>query len=70
MKRKYDIPKTYELDSEVVDRMATHSLKDHYNMLVGEMDNFVLHQKGHPDDYERNTELRKALEIVLDYYGV
>jgi hypothetical protein len=70
MKRKYDIPKTYELDSEVVDRMAIHSLKDHYNMLVGEMDNFVLHQKGHPDDYERNTELRKALEIVLDYYGV
>ena len=70
MKRKYDIPKTYELDSEVVDRMAIHSLKDHYNMIVGEMDNFVLHQKGHPDDYERNTELRKALEIVLDYYGV
>lgn len=70
MKRKYDIPKTYELDSEVVDRMAIHSLKDHYNMMVGEMDNFVLHQKGHPDDYERNTELRKALEIVLDYYGV
>ena len=70
MKRKYDITKTYELDSEVVDRMAIHSLKDHYNMIVGEMDNFVLHQKGHPDDYERNTELRKALEIVLDYYGV
>ena len=70
MKRKYDITKTYELDSEVVDRMTIHSLKDHYNMIVGEMDNFVLHQKGHPDDYERNTELRKALEIVLDYYGV
>ena len=70
MKRKYDIPKTYELDSEVVDRMAIHSLKDHYNMLVGEMDNFVLHQKGHPDDYERNIELKSAFKIVLDYYGV
>jgi len=70
MKRKFDTPKTYELDSEVVDQMAIHSLKQHYNYTVEDMDNFVLHQKGHPDDYGRNTELKRALEIVLDYYGV
>ena len=69
MKRKYDIPKTYELDFEIVDRMAVHSLKDHYNMAVESMDDFVLHQKGHPDDYEYHTKLRDALKIVLDYYG-
>ena len=69
MKRKYDIPKTYELDFEIVDRMAVHSLKDHYNMTVESLDEFVLHQKGHPDDYDRNAELKKALKIVLDYYG-
>jgi hypothetical protein len=67
--RKFDIPKTYELDSEVVDQMAVHSLKDHYNMTVDELDNFVLHQKGHPDDYDHNTKLKNALKIVLDYYG-
>ena len=70
MARKYDIPKTYEIDSEIVDRMAIHSLKDHYNMTVKSMDDFVLHQKGHPDDYEYNTKLRDAFQIVLDYYGV
>ena len=69
MARKYGIPKTYELDFEIVDRMAVHSLKDHYNMTVESLDEFVLHQKGHPDDYDRNTELKKALKIVLDYYG-
>jgi hypothetical protein len=69
MTRKYDVPKTYEIDSEIVDRMAVHSIKDHYNMIVDELDNFVLHQKGHPDDYDRNTELRHAFELVLDYYG-
>ena len=69
MKRKYDIPKKYELDCETVDQMAIHSLKEHYNYTVEFMDDFVLHQKGHPDDYEKNTELKKALKIVLDYYG-
>jgi hypothetical protein len=69
MARKYDIPKTFELDAEIVDLIAAQSLKDHYNMAVESMDDFVLHQKGHPDDYDRNTELKKALEIVLDYYG-
>ena len=69
MARKYDIPKTYELDFEIVDRMAVHSLKEHYNMSVESMDDFVLHQKGHSDDYEYHTKLRDALKIVLDYYG-
>jgi len=49
--------------------MAIHSLKEHYNYTVEDMDNFVLHQKGHPDDYERNIELKSAFKIVLDYYG-
>lgn len=69
MARKYDIPKTYELDSEVVDQMAIHSLKEHYNYTVEFMDDFVLHQKGHPDVYEYHTKLRDAFQIVLDYYG-
>ena len=69
MTRKFKIPKTYELDSEVVDQMAIQSLKQHYNYTVEDMDNFVLHQKGHPDDYERNIELKSAFKIVLDYYG-
>ena len=70
MTRKYDIPEKFEIDSEIADQLAIQSLKQHYNYIVEDMDNFVLHQKGHPDDYERNTELRKALKIVLDYYGV
>lgn len=70
MTRKYDVPKTFEIDSDTADRLAIHSLKQHYNYAVEDMDNFVLHQKGQPEDYEYNTELKKALEIVLDYYGV
>ena len=69
MARKYKVSKTFEIDSELADRLAIQSLKQHYNYAVEDMDAFVLHQKGHPDDYERNTELKKALEIVLDYYG-
>jgi hypothetical protein len=69
MKRKFDIPRQYTLDCEVVDRMAVHSLKDHYNTTLDELDNFLLHQQGHPDDYDLNLELKKALKIVLDYYG-
>ena len=69
MTRKYDIPKTYELDFEIVDRMAIHSLKDHYNITIQDLDDFILHQKGHPDDYDRNLKLKEAFEIVLDYYG-
>ena len=67
--RKFDIPKTFELDTEIVDLIAAQSLKDHYNMAVESMDDFVLHQKGHPDDYEYHTKLRDAFQIVLDYYG-
>jgi len=69
MAHKYDIPKTFELDAEIVDLVAAQSLKDHYNMAVESMDDFVLHQKGHSDDYEYYTKLRDALKIVLDYYG-
>ena len=67
--RKYEIPKTFELDSEIADRIAAQSLKQHYNMTVDDLDNFILYQKGHPYDYDRNTELRNAFKIVLDYYG-
>ena len=70
MTRKFDVPKKFEIDSEIADRIAMQSLKQHYNMAVDDMDNFVLHQKGHPDDYDRNIKLKHALEIVLDYYGV
>lgn len=67
--RKFDIPNTFELDSEIADRIAMQSLKQHYNYALQDMDNFVLHQKGHPEDYNRNVKLKHALEIVLDYYG-
>ena len=70
MTRKFDVPKKFEIDSEIADRIAMQSLKQHYNMAVDDMDNFVLHQKGHPDDYDRNLRLKHAFEIVLDYYGV
>jgi hypothetical protein len=70
MTRKYDIPEKFEIDSEIADQLAIQSLKQHYNYTVEDMDNFVLHQKGHPEDYDRNVKLKHALEIVLDYYGV
>jgi hypothetical protein len=70
MARKYDIPKTFEIDSEIADVLAIQSLKQHYNYTISDLDNFVLHQKGHPEDYDRNLRLKHAIEIVLDYYGV
>ena len=70
MARKFDIPKTFEIDSDTADRLAIQSLKQHYNYALEDMDAFVLHQKGHPEDYDRNLKLKNALEIVLDYYGV
>ena len=70
MTRKYDIPEKFELDFDTADRIAIQSMKQHYNYALQDMDEFVLHQKGHPDDYERNVKLKEAFEIVLDYYGV
>jgi hypothetical protein len=70
VKRKYDIPKNFEIDSEIAELIAAHSLKQHYNYAVEDMDNFVLHQKGQPEDYEYNLKLKEALQVVLDYYGV
>jgi hypothetical protein len=69
MTRKFNVPAKFEIDSEIADRIAMQSLKQHYNMAVDSMDEFVLHQKGHPDDYDRNLRLKHAFEIVLDYYG-
>ena len=69
MTRKFDVPKSFEIDSEIADSIAMQSLKQHYNMAVDDMDNFVLHQKGHPEDYDRNLRLKHAFKIVLDYYG-
>lgn len=70
MTRKYDVAKTFEIDSEIADLIAARSLKQHYNYAVEDMDNFVLHQKGHPEDYDRNLKLKEAFKLVLDYYGV
>ena len=69
MSRKFDVSTTFEIDNETADRIATQSLKQHYNYAVQDIDDFVLHQKGHPDDYVLKTKLKAALEIVLDYYG-
>ena len=69
MARKFEVSKTFEIDSDLADRIAIQSMKQHYNYALQDMDEFVLHQKGHPDDYERNVKLKEAFEIVLDYYG-
>ena len=69
MARKFDIPETFEIDFDTADRIAIQSMKQHYNYALEDLDEFVLHQKGHPDDYDRNLKLKHALEIVLDYYG-
>jgi hypothetical protein len=69
MKRKYDIPKSFDIDGELVDRMAVYALKWHYNAAVEDMDNFVLHQRGHPDDYERNLKLKEHFAAILKYWG-
>ena len=69
MTRKYDIPEKFELDFDTADRIAIQSMKQHYNYALQDMDDFVLHQKGHPEDYDRNVKLKHAFEIVLDYYG-
>ena len=69
MTRKFEVSETFEIDSEIADRIAMQSLKQHYNYAVDDLDNFVLHQKGQPEDYDRNLRLKHAFEIVLDYYG-
>jgi hypothetical protein len=69
MKRKYDIPEKFAVDGEIIDRMAAYALKWHYNSLVEDMDNFVLHQQGHPDDYERNVKLKDHFKAILEYWG-
>ena len=69
MKRKFDIPKQFEVDGEAVDRMAAYALKWHYNTIVEEMDDFVMYQRGHPDDYERNHKMREHFRAVLEYWG-
>lgn len=67
--RKFNVPAKFEIDSEVADLIAIQSMKQHYNYAVDDLDNFVLHQKGHPADYDRNLRLKHAFEIILDYYG-
>jgi hypothetical protein len=69
MPRKFPVADKFEIDSNVADEIAIQSLKQFYNYTVTDMDDFVLHQKGHPEDYERNVKLKEALEIVLDFYG-
>jgi hypothetical protein len=69
MKRKYHIPEQFGIDGELVDNLARYALKWHYNSIVEDMDNFVLHQQGHPDDYERNVKLKQALKTILEYWG-
>ena len=69
MARKFKVDRKVEIDSNVADEIAIQSLKQFYNYTVTDMDDFVLHQKGHPDDYEYNIKLKDALTFVLDYYG-
>lgn len=69
MKRKFDIPDHFLVDSELIDRMAVYAIKWHYNAIIDEMDDFVLYQRGNPDDYERNVKLKQHFREVLGYWG-
>lgn len=69
MKRKFDIPDHFLVDSELIDRMAVYAIKWHYNAIIEEMDDFVLRQRGNPDDYERNAKLKQHFREVLEYWG-
>ena len=69
MARKFKVDRKIELDNELVDNIGKVSLQEHYNYIVDSIDEFVLHQKGHPIDYEYNVKLKDALALVLDYYG-
>jgi hypothetical protein len=69
MKRKFDIPDNFLVDSELVDRMAVYAIKWHYNSIVKDMDDFVLHQRGHPDDYKHNMKMKEHFQAVLEYWG-
>lgn len=68
-KRKFEIPNQFPINGELIDSMAVYSLKYHYNCIIEEMDDFILHQKGHPDDYERNVKLKEHFGEVLKYWG-
>lgn len=69
MKRKYEIPEAFAVNGELIDRMALYALKWHYNSIIDDMDLFVLHQHGRPEDYERNVKLKEHFKAVLDYWG-
>ena len=69
MARKFKVDRKVEFDTEVIDYIGKISLQEHYNYMVDSIDEFILHQKGHPDDYEYNIKLKDALTFVLDYYG-
>ena len=69
MARKFKVDRKVEFDSEVIDYIGKVSLQEHYNYMIDSIDEFVLQQKGHPDDYEYNIKLKDALTFVLDYYG-
>ena len=69
MARKFKIPEVVGISGDLADEMAVVSLKWHYNETVKLLDEFVLHQRGTAIDYERNQELKKHLEAVLEYMG-
>lgn len=68
--RKFKVDRKAELDTELLDNICMISLQEHYNYTVDNIDEFILHQKGHPDDYQYNVKLKDALTFVLDYYGL
>ena len=68
-KRKYKIPASYKLNGELVDTMAVYALKWHYNSVIEDLDNFILHQTGTAEDYERNVKLKEHFAEVLKYWG-
>lgn len=62
-------PTGFYLDSDIVDSIALRSLRWHLAAILSDMEEFENHDKGHPDDYDRNISLKHHFEKVLDYYG-
>ena len=62
--------KGLEIDYDTADRITLTSLKDHRKILKKEIKDYLKKDKWlHADDVIHNTELVKALELLITYYG-
>ena len=59
--------KKVELDSDIVDRLALISLRDHRNYLIQSLEGSV--EFLYSDDQMRDSRLISAFTEVIKYYG-